>query len=686
MRSLRTKIALLVTFCTILTSVVIGGLSIQNSRKTIQEESVVIMNQICKNSSQQLNAMIQRIQQSVETLEACAVNGIDNVKNFQSSEEYVTEFTSSMENTVLSVADNTEGAVSIYVRYNPEFTSPTSGLFYSKNSGGTAFDKLVPTDFSIYDKSDVAHVGWYYIPIENKEATWMAPYLNENLNVYMISYVVPIFKDGVTIGIIGMDIDFSVIQEAVNQSTAYDTGYSFLVDSNANIMHHKELPINTSIAELNQDGSMDNLLSALQSEGKDENLVTYKYNGIKKEMVHQLLENGMSLILTAPLTEINASENRLIVQILTSTFLAVLVALFIALMIIRGIVSPLKELNQTTQMIANGDLDVTVSNNSKDEIGALAKNIALTVTRLKEYINYIDEVSSILMEIAGGNLVFKLQYEYSGEFAKVKVALETISSSLNKTLSEIHIAAEQVSNGSQQVSEGAVIMAQGAESQETTIEELSMSVSAISEQVDATAENAQQAYSLACATGGSAKESNVYMMELEGAMKRIAESSHKIQAIVKTVEDIASQTNILALNAAVESARAGEAGKGFAVVASEVRNLAVKVNEATKDIARLVHNSGEAIVRGEEIVTKTGESLKMVIDKTSIIEQKISLIATASTEQVNSLRQVTGSIEEISAVVLTNSATAEEGAASSKEMSGQAQVLKNLIAQFKLQK
>lgn len=682
MKSVRTKIILVVLFGTVLAALAVGTLSMQNARKQIQRDSTELMNQVCQNSGQEIDAAVSRIEQSVETLADCTVNSLSDIREFQSNAAYVANFTAGIENTLLAAAENTEGAVTAYLRFNPDFTEPTSGLFFSRDSAASSFNKLTPTDFSIYDKSDTAHVGWYYIPVQNQKPTWMSPYLNENLQVYMISYVVPIYKDGVSVGVVGMDIDFTLLQDIVDTTGIYESGSAFLADMDNKIMYHKELQVGQDIAELG-DG-LDTLCAALQNGEASETLTSYTYEGEEKKMTYTPLRNGMKLVLSAPLSEINASTNRLIRQIIVSTVAAVAVSVLISLFMMRGIVRPLEELNRAAEKIAQGDLDVTLISHSKDEIGVLAGSIGQTVERLKAYINYIDEIAEVLEEIAGGNLVFELHYDYAGDFSRIKESLMHISDSLNHTLLEISQASVLVTNGSQQVAAGAQALSKGTSEQAASVEELSGTLYEISEHISRNAGNAQEAYELTVQTGKSVQESNQYMQEMAAAMDRIAEVSGKIGQIVKTVEEIASQTNILALNAAVESARAGEAGKGFSIVAGEVRSLAEKTGSATKDISGLVENVIAAIGDGTAIVGKTEESLRNVVEKSTVIEVKIKEIATASEQQSNTISQINQGVEQISSVVQSNSATAEEDAAVSEEMSGQANLLRGLIGRFNL--
>lgn len=685
MRSLRVKIVLLVLLGCVLSATVVGILSIQNTKTQIQKDSTTLMNKTTLNSGQEIDAVISRIEQSVETMADCVLNNLTDLNKFKSNDNYVQTFTQSMKNTLLSVAEHTEGAITAYIRFSPDFTEPTSGLFLSRDSTEDSFNSLTPTDFSTYDQSDAAHVGWYYIPVNNKKATWMSPYLNENLQVYMVSFVVPIFKNDVSVGVVGMDIDFRLIQDIVDNTKIYETGYAFLLDEKERIIHHKSLPLNEKLEDVNSDQEMDSLLKAINDSNTEEELASYTFENINKKMAMHQLMNGMRLVLTAPESEIRASENHLIFLISVSTAFAVILSVLLSLFIVQGIVKPIEALNRVAGKIANGDLNVTVVCDSKDEIGALADSFQLTVERLKEYIQYIKEISEVLEKIADGNLVFELQHEYTGEFFSIKKALLNISYSLNHTLSEISHVSEQVSIGSEQVSSGAQELSQGATEQAASVEELSATLSELAQQVKTNAQNAQEAYILAKEAGVSVEGSNRDMEEMTTAIHRISETSEKINQIVKTVEDIASRTNILALNAAIESARAGEAGKGFTVVANEVRSLAAQVDQATKNISALVQNAISTISSGTLIVGKTEKSLKEVVDKSTLIECKLQEISKSSEWQASSIEQVDLGIEQISAVVQTNSSTAQEEATASQEMSNQAKFLQSLIKKFILE-
>lgn len=367
--------------------------------------------------------------------------------------------------------------------------------------------------------------------------------------------------------------------------------------------------------------------------------------------------------------------------------LDIVMALFSFLMevyIIESITRPVKKMDETARRVAQGELDVSVDYQAKNELGSLAANLNNTTAQLKNYGNYIQEITQVLNEIADGNLDFHLTYEYRGRFAAVKEALDHLAVSLNDTLSQINLAADQVAGGADQVSSGSQALSQGTTEQASSVEELAATINEISEHVKGNADSANIASSKVHEVSGQLLESNRQMQEMIAAMGDIRQSSAKIGEIIKTIEDIAFQTNILALNAAVEAAHAGDAGKGFAVVAGEVRSLASKSAEASKSTADLIQASLKAVKHGSQIADETAKSLTEVVAGTKSITNGIGSIADASKEQSVAIEQVTQGVEQISNVIQTNTATSEESAAASQELSEQAQMLKNLVSQFKL--
>ena len=371
-------------------------------------------------------------------------------------------------------------------------------------------------------------------------------------------------------------------------------------------------------------------------------------------------------------------------ELIITIIVCIVIMLGLGIYIVVNILRPITKLTKVTEELADGNLDVNIDINSKDEIGALAGDMKQLVARLKVYIDYIDEISDILDEIGNGNLVFEFKNTFDGDFQKVKVALDRTVNILNTTLTEIDVVASEVNTGSEQIAVGAQALSSTSIEQASAIESLSGTIVKVSDRIKNNAQNAMQAGELSSEAGSTIENGNEKIDELTNAMSDIHNTSDEISKIIKTIDDIAFQTNILALNAAVEAARAGSAGKGFAVVADEVRNLAQKSAEAAKNTTVLIENAVHAIEKGNVLVDETASYLQEVIRQSGTVNEKIQDIAKASHEQIEEVSIITEEVEKISGVVQTNSATAEESAASSEELAGQANMLKDLVDKFTL--
>ncbi|CEH33333.1 methyl-accepting chemotaxis protein [Romboutsia lituseburensis] len=353
----------------------------------------------------------------------------------------------------------------------------------------------------------------------------------------------------------------------------------------------------------------------------------------------------------------------------------------ICIFITRSLKKPIEEIEIAANKMAEGDFDIEIDYESKDELGNLSNSMRQMSDKINEVIH---DTVDVLGEVASGNFDVETSVEYIGVFKSIEKSVNRITNDLSGTMSQINVAAEEVGAASDQVASGSQMLSQGATEQASSIQELSATIMDISEKIKNTAKNAGEANRLTLSAGHEVEEGNAQMKQMINAMEEISFTSNEIGRIIKTIDDIAFQTNILALNAAVEAARAGSAGKGFAVVADEVRNLAAKSAEAAKNTSTLIENSIKAVENGTNIVDHTAESLQKIIDTTNQTITIVDEIARESEEQAGAISQVTLGVEQISAVVQTNSATSEESAAASEELSGQAQMLKSLIENFKL--
>ncbi|HWP50188.1 MAG TPA: methyl-accepting chemotaxis protein [Clostridia bacterium] len=392
--------------------------------------------------------------------------------------------------------------------------------------------------------------------------------------------------------------------------------------------------------------------------------------------------NGWSIAVHAPAMDF--IKGTIISALVTLGLLVIslVASVIIASKVSKRIADPVMLCANRLASLAEGDLQaevpVVMARDETSKLAAATERITLTQRAI------IADIRRVLGAMADGDLTLGTETDFPGDLAQIKEAMASIMASLNQTLLQINIASSEVAGGSEQVSAGSQALSQGATEQAAAIDQLSATVESISAQIKESAQNAREAGQLSEQSGRGVYQSNEQMAHMIAAMNEIAGASNEINKIIKTIDDIAFQTNILALNAAVEAARAGKAGKGFAVVADEVRNLAAKSATAAKNTTALIESAITAVEKGTGIADQTAKSLSKVVEQAASANKRVQAIATASEHQAAQVAQITQGIEQISVVIQTNSATAQQSAAASEELSGQAQLLKNLVGGFKL--
>ncbi len=375
------------------------------------------------------------------------------------------------------------------------------------------------------------------------------------------------------------------------------------------------------------------------------------------------------------------------IAVIVSVITIVLGTIFLTAYLKKRVSAPLGEITRIAGQLEKGELgladneEIRVNVSSNDEVGMLGEMFEDTIHRLR---SYIGEISNVLGSMANGDLTQSARQDYMGDFQSIKRSLDGIQAAFNNAMGQITSSAGQVSSGADQVSSSAQALAQGATEQASSIEEISATMMDISKNAKQTSMAAEEAGEYVNQAGAHLGVSIEFVKELNEAMENISGSSKKIGTIIATIEDIAFQINILALNAAVEAARAGTAGKGFAVVADEVSNLASKSDEAAKATKKLIESSIAAVTEGGHIVNKVTEALDQTSQSAGHVTAQMAIVVEAVEKQTAALSQVTDGIDQISSVVQTNSATSEQCAAASEELSSQANLLKDLMRSFKL--
>lgn len=505
----------------------------------------------------------------------------------------------------------------------------------------------------------------------------------------MLIYInVPMQKNGVFSGMVMGGLKATVLSDIAANIQIGD-GDCTILDSEGNVIAYKDFSqveekFNTQ--ELSKtDAALKELASyeAEMLQGKA-GFGRYTYEGSQEMMAYAPIpnSNGWSISVAVMSSEfLEGTRQALLITIII--MLIVLIAAFIIARILsNSIARPITASSHRLSLLAEGDLTSSVPTvKTKDETGILADSLGATVEDMRLIIT---DITHQLGAMAKGDFTVSSQLEYKGDFIPIQQAIHEIADSLDRTLKQIELAADQVSSGSEQVASGSQALSQGTTEQAASVEQLAASINDISEQVSSTAQIAVDTSRDVDSVSRQMLSSDEKMQELTNAMEDINQKSAEIGKIIKTIEDIAFQTNILALNAAVEAARAGMAGKGFAVVADEVRSLANKSQDASKNTAQLIETSVQAISRGTQLAEETALSLRQSVEGTEKVNSSINRIAEAADTQATAIGQVNQGVDQISSVVQTNSATAQESAAASEELSGQAETLKSLLANFQL--
>lgn len=531
----------------------------------------------------------------MDTLSEVAMSNFD-YDSFRQSKDYADTYTETVQQAVLDFANHTNGAVTVYLRYNPNYSNPTSGVFAQRQSVDSELQCLTPTDFSMYDESDVEHVGWYYLPVQAKKAIWMSPYMNENINIYMISYVVPLFaEDGTSIGIVGMDIDFSQITDLVDETKVYQSGYAFLTDASAAVMYHKNADEGTKLSDL--DSSLSKSADFIGDDGNQGKTMDYSYKNVNKKFAFYNLDNGMKLVLTAPVSEIYAEAYGLAKLIIIAMIVAFVLSAVIGVIIGTGMTRPIRQLTAVIEQTAKLDFRPTKEGGKlrkqKDEIGNMATKIHIMRKKLREMMGDLQQTQQVLESNAEDlNHLMKQNSAYaednSAATQELAAGMEETSANAAHIVENVGIMRESSDNIQR--------LAEDGEKNSGQIQERAGEMERISTE---SRHKTDQMYAV--------------MKQKTDAAVEQAKSVQKINALTDNIKQISSQTNLLALNANIEAARAGEAGRGFAVVASEIGDLATQTLDTVSTIDEIVGEVNSSVSNMTECLTTIMEFLEQTV-------------------------------------------------------------------------
>jgi len=540
-----------------------------------------------------------------------------------------------------------------------------------------AYDKSVnPADHSKIDLDPTTR-DWWGRAVSQGALIYTDPYVDFATGQMIVSLAEPLKIKGEQ-AVLLADITIDKLMELVDGISSDGVGEAFLLSADGSVLTHADpelLPGEEGMTVLSEVISID--LDAPEVQRIQDWDGTAKYVDIAT-----VDRTGWRLGVTQPVAAITGQivQNLLIDILLSVVLLAVALVLLSAR--IRRLLSPLGELKDSLVRLSQGDFSAKVEAGTReDEIGVLqtaAAELNETLTSL------VQEMDRVLGCMAACDLTARDIQPYPGDFNKLTRSVNDILGILRQLITQVQNASAEVTSGAEQVSGNARALAQCSTEQTDSIQQLAGEASNISQSLSRTAQYAQSAQSGTTSTYQNIQQCSAHMAQLMQAILLINEKSVEVSKVVKTIEDIAFQTNILALNASVEAARAGAAGKGFAVVADEVRSLANKSGEAAQSTTALIQETVEAVANGSALSQNTEQSLRRVVDDAQAVLDAVTQISAATAEQAESVRHMTESIDAISAVVQTSDASAKEFAGTSQEMSGQAAVLKQLVDRFQL--
>ena len=574
--------------------------------------------------------------------------------------------------TMQSFAKNNLGIVSQALLLEPDaFSKENSNYSLRYDTDGDKFS-MVP--YEVYGTQD-----FYKQAQESKTASATLPTENPDTGKGSFYMTVPILDGDRFLGIVTTEISTEVFNELDMSTLGYENVFFDVLDNQNNFVYSNNPDAKgKNLGDLIGQKYNDMLVEKMQSKEaffQRDGQVRY-YVPLQIEGVDWWVQTAMTI------PHFDQEKNQLLFALILSEVIIFILVQIINFVRISNALKPLKKISEAGKEVAGGNFDVEIHYPHQDEIGELSRSISEVIGRSKKI---VFDLRDRLDAMAGGNFTENLESEeYVGDYAPLLESLKHIQEDMNRTLQEVHASSVQVLSSAEQVNTGAQSLSQGATEQASSIEELSANMQDISQSIQASTKTAGDAYKLQGEAGVAVLQSNEKMEEMRKAMDDITAKSNEISKIIKTIDDIAFQTNILSLNAAIEAARAGAAGKGFAVVADEVGNLAQKSAKAAQNTGLLIEETIEAVEKGAKITEETAESLNSVSKSTEEVNTLIEKISAASSKDLEGITSLNQGLQQISSVVQANSATAEQSAAASEELTGQANKMNELVERFQL--
>lgn len=563
---------------------------------------------------------------------------------------------------------------------------------WTEEYGFVRYNLLNEDGISLFDSNSYADQEFFQECMAGN--TYIStPVKSKGTDEFTVIVAAPVWKGGVIdstpVGVVYFVPQETFLNDIMSTIKISEHGSAYMIDKDGYTIADVSME-NVMVQNIEKEAGKDKSLTEQAEMHKkmrsgETGVITYERDGESMIGAYAPVAetDGWSLAVVDPKSDFMGATVRAIIVVGILILFSVVVALFIARRIAVRIAGPICMCAERLTTLSQGDLHTEVPEiNTVDETGTLAAATKDIVECLR---GLIQDEKYVLGEMAGGNFDINADVSvYRGDLQVILKSLNGINHRLSKSLYEISGAADQVAEGSEQVSAGAQAFSQGATEQASSVEELAATINDINSDIQKNAKLAEDSNETSNEAGIMLMESQEKMNHLISAMSEISNSSGEIGRIIKTIEDIAFQTNILALNAAVEAARAGNAGKGFAVVADEVRSLAEKSAEASKSTSTLIERSIHAVENGTQIANDTAEAIQETAVRAKKAVGLVAQILENTKSQAEAVAQVSVGVDQISSVVQTNSATAQQSAAASEELSGQAEMLKKTVNSFRL--
>ncbi|MGE5633253.1 MAG: methyl-accepting chemotaxis protein [Caulobacteraceae bacterium] len=699
------RIMLAITACCTAIALLVGGISIAGSSRFIESEAKDKLLSIVESKTSGLDKTIAELERSVEGL-ATSANAIFDMEKLKTDTNYILDYQPRVEELTKNFGEMSDGVMGAYVYINPELTGGVYGGWFADKQNNKVFEKQALKPVEAFDPNN-ADMDWYYEPVKAGKAVWLEPYTDPDLNIKMVSYVVPFYKDSTLLGVAGMDVNFDDFSRQILGTKLYDTGYMALLDKDYNFLVRPSFKQGDTAAESQGNAAaggqnadavseasaatqQENLakenngaLKALTDEigRNDTGMTEYTYEGLKKIFGYSHLTNGYIITVDVPRDQVLKNIHKLTILIAGLILLGILAAIVTALLVGRLISKPIVQVTDLVNRTANFDLTYDKQYESllkhKDETGIMARAVIDMRKLLKEIVEDIKQDAAKTSE-------------YTGNLA----SSAEISSDSMTTVSK---AAEEMAQGAAKQAEASQIgsneLAGLAGEIESSVENTNM----VREYIDKTSRTSKEAVEYIQILQQSFEETNKASVEIASSIKLLSEKSGSISEIISVIKSIAEQTNMLALNAAIEAARAGEHGRGFAVVADEVRKLAEQTSASTREIEDIISeiqndiSSAKAGVDSAGVViTQSNKALADAENAFGEIDEAVRNTMVKIDQLIDSIRgidknknQVVSSIQEISSVCRETAATSEEISASLENQTAAMESISEAAEQLK---